>query len=523
MAASFLEIALGCIARGWRVHPLKPDTKVPLTPHGWKDASGNEGQVNEWWTASPDANVGIACGPSGLCVLDCDHGLNSEEEFYAWRDKCGLPETYTVRTGRRDSFGVQLYFRGSVPTATWDNWNGCSGDIKSLGGYVLGAGSNHPVTGEKYTVLCNLAIAPTPEMVRALRSSKPETGKADEPITENRNIRLTSIAGKLREAGLSPDALEAALLQVNADRCEPPLEEEEVRWIAEHVSKYPLPEPVGTVTIGKSAAPAEPVDWRTHYHTVEAHDSVGPPEFLIDGFLQRQAIMGVGAFIGQKKTLLALNIAWSLCSGEPLFGKYKVTRHPTRVLYLGPENGMISFANRVNQIGLREYLGKTFFYTTMSMPEKLPLTALAHEEVLGAVVFISTAIRYTEGSENDATQMKAFAELAFALIRDGAECVIVLHHSPKAMTKANELTLENSFRGTGELSAFLSVALAMRTQDMNDEYNSASLIRFVKQRDFEPKSGIVGNHPPRDVPYDFCRWQSWRNRLKKDYGRSRWE
>jgi hypothetical protein len=55
------------------------------------------------------------------------------------------------------------------------------------------------------------------------------------------------------------------------------------------------------------------------------------------------------------------------------------------------------------------------------------------------------------------------------------------------MTKASELTLGNSMRGTGELSAFLSVALALRTQDMSDEYQSASLIRFVKQRDFEPR------------------------------------
>ena len=233
--------------------------------------------------------------------------------------------------------------------------------------------------------------------------------------------------------------------------------------------------------------PVVPVDWREHYHSVTEHDNVGPPEFLIEGFLQRQAILGIGAYVGQKKTLLALNLVWSLCSGEPLFGRFKVTRRPSRVLYLGPENGMISFASRVNKIGLREYLGRTFFYTTMSMPEKLPLTSLTSTEIEGAVIFIDTAVRYTEGSENDASQMKVFAELAFSLIRDGAECVILLHHSPKAMTKANELTLENSFRGTGELTAFLSVAVALKTQDMDNEYASASLIRFVKQRDFEPK------------------------------------
>ena len=197
--------------------------------------------------------------------------------------------------------------------------------------------------------------------------------------------------------------------------------------------------------------------------------------------------MGIGAFVGQKKTLAALNIAFSLCSGEALFGKYKVTRKPARVLYLGPENGLISFSDRVNRIGLREYLCKSFFYATMSIQEKRPLTALLLEEIQDAVIVIDTAIRFTDGNENDAAMMKEFAEHAFSLIRNRAACVIMLHHSPKSMTKANELTLENSFRGTGELSAFLSVALAMRTQDMDKEYESASLFRFVKQRDFEPK------------------------------------
>lgn len=146
----------------------------------------------------------------------------------------------------------------------------------------------------------------------------------------------------------------------------------------------------------------------------------------------------------------------------------------------------MSFSNRVNSIGLRDYLCKSFFYSTMSMQENRALTALMPEEIQDAAIVIDTAIRFTDGSENDAAMMKEFAKHAFSLIRNKAACVIMLHHSPKSMTKANELTLENSFRGTGELSAFLSVALAMRTQDMDNEYESASLMRFVKQRDFEP-------------------------------------
>jgi len=482
---TFRDIALRLIARGWHVHPLAPRTKQPITAHGKDDASTNEAQVRAWWTRTPNANIGIACGPSQLAVLDCDHGLNSEEDFIAWRDRNALPITYTVRTGRRDSFGVQMYYGGPMPDVGAWKLDGCSGQVKSLGGYVCAAGSVHPDTGETYQVLVDAPLAPTPELVRKLQSEKPKTGKAGQPITENRNINFYNLLCKWRNDGMTEDGLIVAGLQHNADMVIPPMDEDEVRQIARNAARHDVPEPVPEVFIG-SAEEKTVTDWREHYHTVEAHDSVGPPEFLIDSFLQRQAIMGLGAFVGQKKTLLALNIVRSLCSGEPLFGKFEVTRQPTRVLYLGPENGMISFSNRVNSIGLRPYLGKTFFYTTMSM-EKLPLLQLTPEEIQGAAIFIDTMIRYTDGNENDAAQMKTFAELTFSLIRGGAESVVVLHHSPKAMTKAGELSLDNAFRGSGELTAFLSVALALRTQDMNDEYGSASLIRFVKQRDFEPK------------------------------------
>jgi hypothetical protein len=54
-----------------------------------------------------------------------------------------------------------------------------------------------------------------------------------------RNTHLTSIAGTMRRRGMSEAAIEAALLADNAERCNPPLGEEEVRVIAQSVSKYP--------------------------------------------------------------------------------------------------------------------------------------------------------------------------------------------------------------------------------------------------------------------------------------------
>jgi len=63
---------------------------------------------------------------------------------------------------------------------------------------------------------------------------------AETPIPEGeRNARLTSLAGSLRRKGLSREAIEAALLGINAKSCKPPLSDDEITNIARSVSRYP--------------------------------------------------------------------------------------------------------------------------------------------------------------------------------------------------------------------------------------------------------------------------------------------
>src|SRR5581483_2020671 len=75
---SFLEIALQYAARGWFVHPLGRAEKRPITGHGKDDATTEPAVIREWWSKWPNANIGIAGGPSWLLVFDADHGLNTE-------------------------------------------------------------------------------------------------------------------------------------------------------------------------------------------------------------------------------------------------------------------------------------------------------------------------------------------------------------------------------------------------------------------------------------------------------------
>jgi hypothetical protein len=53
-----------------------------------------------------------------------------------------------------------------------------------------------------------------------------------------RNTTLTSLAGTMRRRGFGHRAIRAALLEENAERCTPPLEEAEVEGIAASVARY---------------------------------------------------------------------------------------------------------------------------------------------------------------------------------------------------------------------------------------------------------------------------------------------
>ena len=123
-------------------------------------------------------------------------------------------------------------------------------DSRGVGGFVNIIGKN-PKTGGEYKI--NQLPAPEnlipydklPESIlNALDSNEP-AGKPSpeaEPKTlipeGQRNDHLTRMAGSMRRSGFGQSAIEAALLKENAERCQPPLEEKEVRGIAKSVAQY---------------------------------------------------------------------------------------------------------------------------------------------------------------------------------------------------------------------------------------------------------------------------------------------
>jgi Bifunctional DNA primase/polymerase, N-terminal len=238
---------------GARAFPIKPGQKYPpLTENGHKDASFDLSQIRAWWVKTPTANVGVACGESNFCVLDFDH----IEDVPEWVKKL---RTYKVGTVR----GIHVYLRGARATAYMYNAEGKHiGEIKSLGGYVMAAGSIHP-DGPTYTVIDDSdvtnATVELNELIDKLVKNAPMKSSADASVNGPKiprgqhDTELHRIAGKLRHISLEEDAIYTALVEVCEKRCEDYGADylEMCRKHAHNICKHPVPTELNFTIGGK--------------------------------------------------------------------------------------------------------------------------------------------------------------------------------------------------------------------------------------------------------------------------------
>lgn len=205
-----IEHALKAQARGLHIFPVAPSLKVPHAKAGYRDAAGDFhgwgetatndiNRIIEFWTkVDPNANIGIACKPSELLVIDLDKAkepgklvgtdwaylhdaygdfVHGEDLWDEMTYKLGggygsvtqARSTYAVRTG---SGGTHLYYQWPAhwgPTSQASPVKGLvdvRGNGGQWGGYVLAEGS---VTEfGRYEVVDNRQPGIPPEWIRKL-------------------------------------------------------------------------------------------------------------------------------------------------------------------------------------------------------------------------------------------------------------------------------------------------------------------------------------------------------------------
>ena len=286
---SKLESALALAARGFRVFPLHPNSKIPAIDRFPQRATTDPSQIRDWWQCDItgtelDCNIGIATG-QGLVVIDLDEKLRPDGTpqtgLAEWADIDFLDESESTFRVDTPSNGRHLYF------LTGKSWRNSvkkfspSIDVRGEGGYVVAPGS--VVDGKPYHALTNAPPSPLPSWAesrltafdRETRRVASETAARDdaplaldEPADIGRavawlkthepavlrsgsNAHTYQTFAKIKDFGISQHlAVELALDHWN-ERCSPPWPPDKIARVAENAYRY------GENRIGQSSPSAD--------------------------------------------------------------------------------------------------------------------------------------------------------------------------------------------------------------------------------------------------------------------------
>src|SRR5690349_19985388 len=112
---SDVDVVLDFVERlGVKMFPCRPNGRVPLTEHGFKDASVDTEQIRRWAEEYPGANWGMPtwCHSFAVLHIDVKHNKNGFVSLSVWEHQHRtLHETPYARTL---SVGEQRYFRPNV-------------------------------------------------------------------------------------------------------------------------------------------------------------------------------------------------------------------------------------------------------------------------------------------------------------------------------------------------------------------------------------------------------------------------
>jgi hypothetical protein len=232
--------------------------KAPLTPNGYKDASSSRWAIYHFFKNAPQANIAVATGEaSKVLVLDIDPRHGGDKTLAQLEKELGrLPSTWRSRTSRG---GQHLFFRWpSDLKLTRDSAGKLLGpgiDVLGNASYAILPPSVH-ATGHVYRWRDKKALHQLPARLprnwrQALvkpRSERRERQSIKAPTARDyvikdgsRNDSLFRLAASWRAGGADEAELLVKLRKVNDERCQPPLEEEELTHIAKSAANYASP------------------------------------------------------------------------------------------------------------------------------------------------------------------------------------------------------------------------------------------------------------------------------------------
>lgn len=465
---------------GFRIFPLRPNSKIPPAGLHWKEAASSDPEkaFKLWSNGHADCNIGIRTG-QGLVVLDFDAkpGQQGLESLAAMEALYDLPQSYRVQT---PSGGVHVYLRTpsdvSIRNSAKRVVDFPDVDVRAEGGYVVGPGSILDVGG--YLPLGGEIADAPPAILDLLGRSERHDAREmagsvvvdlDQPDAIARAAKYLQqeapastegdggddtayrVACRVLDFGLSQDAALDAMHEHWNDRCSPPWSDRELRTKVRNAAAY-RHEPIGSAS---PAADFEPVPQENAEPTPTGSVARFPleqiahlrqlptPKWLVRNWLPENAVGILYGKWGSGKTFIAFDIALHLAYGFADWHGAALPEGGRDVLVLARE-GHQGFLQRIEAFqrhhGLAEDTDRLHFMrapiTFMNKGdfEALQKALTASGKRFGLVI-VDTVARVLPGAdmatpENITLFMERCSRLGHAL---GAT-VIGVHHENKTGT-----------------------------------------------------------------------------------------
>ena len=518
-----LAAALRLAARGFRVFPLEPGTKLPAIGDWPNRATTDPDRIQTLWTCRvtgwvQDYNIGVATG-KGLVVLDVDTKKvdgNAALLDLQLEHNGTLTNTLEVTT---PSGGRHLYF--TCPDEVRNSVNALAPglDVRGAGGFVAGPG---PRIGDRdYVVTKEAKVEALPEWLgKAIKATKadpapgmPRAGglsdmdrpgdvaRAVEYLQDRAPLAVEGAGGdnttyqvacRVIDFGVSEGLAVELLLEHWNERCSPPWLPEELQRKVGHAARYRQNPPGNMSPAAEFEDVSEPAQRTDDYLSPKGITPFRPLDlpsrpWIVASWLLRKCVTVAVAPPGIGKSTMAVNLALAVAAGRgDIIGPE--VRERARVWYWNNEDDDIELKRRLavamafHQVEWSDLTdnGAPRIYVNSGTEKPLMLAKRAADGRTLRAVNVDAVIRHAidhrigllifdpmvefhEAQENDNNEVSRVARL-FRRIATEANCaVLVVHHTRKVQGASSEGHAGNmdSGRGAGALNGVARAVITL--------------------------------------------------------------
>lgn len=508
---STLECALNLVNRGFFVFPCKPNSKVPAHV-GWQEEATNDPEaVKKLWT-DPTFNVGIFTSKFGkgeaLLVVDVDV-KDGRDGVSSWRELASsLPDLKSTLVQKTPTGGFHIIYKVLEPVKQGTDVLGSGLDIRSRGGYIVGAGS--VINGVYYSMEANNGLAAAPQtLLDRVVKERPELRLVEQPSNVdqeqaakraveylsslepaqkgNRNERAFKTAAVLKDMGLnSQNAFSAMLEHWKVEGVD--FTTDELQAAVQSAYRYGqnspgVDAPENVFTKIEGALTERPRSKLFAVPFKECVANLNQP-YLIEHLIDPGCMSVVYGDSNTGKSFFALDLAVHLAVGKTWINR-KVKRGS--VAYVAAEAGN-SMKKRIEAYKkFYELQDDEIDFVLIPCPVDLlhvengdarPLAELILEHLKEPkLIVVDTLARaLAGGNENSSEDMGAFVRNVDVLRYHTKAHVMVIHHSGKdraqgarghsSLRAAVDTEIEVSKSGEGSVQAHKAVATKQRDREL---------------------------------------------------------